>query len=259
MPIKRPSQRSPKKSEKRVSDRRLKRQAEREPAENLRRYKPSLTAKNDRQLESIKKIKNNDIVFLLGPAGTGKTFVALMQGILEYNAGNYKKIVLTRPVVEAGEHLGHLPGTYEEKIEPYMQPLLSILGNNFDKLFLEEKLANKEFEVVPLAYMRGRTLTDSYIVCDEMQNATEEQLKMITTRIGENSKIVITGDPEQTDLKYDNDIVLLSEILSETDKIDSVIFTEEDSVRHKIIKELLAGFKKFKKIRDEKREDNRFI
>jgi phosphate starvation-inducible PhoH-like protein len=246
MPIKRPSQKNVKKTKKETK-------MAVSPMVNQRRYKPQLKARNDKQQQAIDCIEKSDISFLLGPAGTGKTHLAIMYGIIGFMNGKYDKLILTRPVVEAGEHLGFLPGTLEEKIEPYLKPLTDHLHDNFDKAYLDEKIIKKEIEVCPLAYMRGSTFKRACVICDEMQNATDKQLKLLLTRIGEGTKIIITADPDQSDLPKSNDIDLIAEFLSKSESINHIIFNEEDSVRHPLIIEMLKIYKEIDEFKKERR------
>jgi len=208
--------------------------------------KITIKPRSKKQTEAIKKIKANQITFLLGPAGTGKSHVAMMQGIAFLLAGKCEKIILTRPVVEAGESLGFLPGSFEEKLQPYLSPLFNIMSENVKK-DLETLAENKQIEIVPLAYMRGRSFNNCYVLADEMQNASNEQLKMMLTRIGENSKMIIDADPDQSDLRRKNDVIEISKMLQESNDIDRVIFREEDIVRNAMIKDILKVFREIKK------------
>jgi phosphate starvation-inducible PhoH-like protein len=212
----------------------------------VQKRKLIITAKTDKQKEALRKINENDIIFLIGPAGTGKTFLAVMKAIEEIMNGTVNRIILTRPVVESGEHLGFLPGGPDEKLSPYMRPLFEHLKTVFKADEFEDHMQGKVIEVIPLAYMRGSTMRDAFVILDESQNLSDDQLKMALTRIGENSKIVITADPDQTDLPRENNLIEIATKLSKLDRIDYVTFGEEDSVRHPMIKSILKVFREIK-------------
>ena len=196
------------------------------------------------QLDFVEAINANTIVFAIGPAGTGKTFLAVIKAVSELKAGNVKRIVLTRPAVEAGESLGFLPGDLKEKVDPYLTPLYDALH---DMLGLEQtdKLIEKgTIEIAPLAYMRGRTLDDSFIILDEAQNTTPAQMKMFLTRLGYNSKMVITGDITQIDLKphTKNGLIDASKILGGIDEIKVIHLTSDDVVRHPLVQKIIEKY-----------------
>lgn len=188
-----------------------------------------------------------DIVIAIGPAGTGKTFLAVMSALIKLDRGEVYKIVLTRPVVEAGERLGFLPGDLYDKINPYLKPLYDaffvMLGPDRFKRYLDEEI----IEIIPLAYMRGRTLNDAFIILDEGQNTTPEQMKMFLTRLGYNSQLVITGDITQIDLDTSttSGLILITKILKDIEEIKFVYFTEEDIVRHKLVKKIVKAYEKW--------------
>jgi phosphate starvation-inducible PhoH-like protein len=206
-----------------------------------RGYNLRLTFKNASQKEAYQKIKSSIITILSGKAGTGKTLLAVHCALEEFLEGKYSKIILTRPVVEAaGEKLGFLPGLYEDKIKPYMVPLFEFLDDKLSAQETERYIRNGDFEVIPLAYMRGRNLNDSFIILDEGQNASKEQILMLLTRLGENSKIIITGDPEQSDLPKNHCIFnQIAESLSKIEGISSHFFTDADIIRHPLIGKIL--------------------
>ncbi|MBR2825473.1 MAG: PhoH family protein [Solobacterium sp.] len=196
------------------------------------------------QLDFVEAINGYSIVFAIGPAGTGKTFLAVIKAVSELKAGNVKRIVLTRPAVEAGESLGFLPGDLKEKVDPYLTPLYDALH---DMLGIEqtEKLIEKgTIEIAPLAYMRGRTLDDSFIILDEAQNTTPSQMKMFLTRLGYNSKMVITGDITQIDLKPNtkNGLIDASEILGDIEEIRVIHLTSDDVVRHPLVQKIIEKY-----------------
>lgn len=191
-------------------------------------------------------IKDNTIVFGVGPAGTGKTYLAVAMAVTAFRQKQVNRIILTRPAVEAGEKLGFLPGDLQQKVDPYLRPLYDAL---FDMLGAESFQKCQErgsIEVAPLAYMRGRTLDDSFIILDEAQNTTREQMKMFLTRLGFNSKMVITGDVTQVDLPdgKKSGLVEVIKILKNIDDIDTVRFSEKDVVRHKLVQDIVRAYEK---------------
>lgn len=208
-----------------------------------------LKAKTLGQQEYIDKIRKNDIVFGIGPAGTGKTYLAIALAIKAFKDGDVEKIILTRPALEAGESLGFLPGDLQEKIDPYLRPLYDAL---FDIMGAESFYRHKEkglIEVAPLAYMRGRTLEKAFIILDEGQNTTKEQMKMFLTRLGNGSKMVITGDLTQIDLPRGKESGLreASNILKEIKGIGFNYFEEGDIVRNKLVMKIVRAYDEFEK------------
>ncbi len=205
-----------------------------------------LRPKTAGQKEYIDKIRRSDMVFCIGPAGTGKTYLACAMAVTAYKNRQIDRIILTRPAVEAGERLGFLPGDMQEKVDPYLRPLYDAM---YDILGMEsaEKLKEKgAVEVVPLAYMRGRTLDNAFIILDEAQNTTLEQMKMFLTRMGFNSKMVITGDITQIDLPYGKASGLKEacSILKDVEGIEISYLTEVDVVRHELVKRIIKAFQK---------------
>ena len=201
-------------------------------------------AKTLKQDIYIKEIKNNDLVFSIGSAGTGKTYLAVCYGVSELRKGNFERIILTRPAVEAGESLGFLPGDLKEKVDPYLRPLYDAL---YDMLGVEQTkgLIDKGvIEIAPLAYMRGRTLENSFIILDEAQNATVDQLKMFLTRLGFNSKMVVTGDISQVDLPQSkkSGLKISANLLSNIKGISVVNFEKFDVVRHPLVAKIIEKF-----------------
>ncbi len=199
------------------------------------------------QKKYIDSIKENTIVFGIGPAGTGKTYLAVAMAVKAFKAKEINRIILTRPAVEAGEKLGFLPGDLQQKVDPYLRPLYDAL---FDMLGAETFARCHErgsIEVAPLAYMRGRTLDDSFIILDEAQNTTPEQMKMFLTRLGNNSKIVVTGDITQIDLPEGkkSGLVQVIKILKDVKDIETVRFTARDVVRHKLVMDIIRAYEKY--------------
>lgn len=199
------------------------------------------------QRNYIDAIKNNTIVFGIGPAGTGKTYLAVAMAVNAFRAKDVNRIILTRPAVEAGEKLGFLPGDLQQKVDPYLRPLYDAL---FDMLGAENFQKYQErgsIEVAPLAYMRGRTLDDSFVILDEAQNTTPEQMKMFLTRLGFNSKMVITGDITQIDLPDGkrSGLVEVMKILKNVDDIESIVFTDKDVVRHKLVQDIVKAYQRY--------------
>ena len=208
--------------------------------------KRAITPKNPAQKEYIEAIRNHDIVFGIGPAGTGKTYLAMAMAVAALTSGTVSKIVLTRPAVEAGENLGFLPGDLAEKVDPYLRPLYDAL---YDMLHFEKVAAMMErgaIEVAPLAFMRGRTLNNSFIILDEAQNTTKEQMKMFLTRMGFNSKAVITGDITQIDLPKEKKPGLIDAmtVLKDIKGIRFTTFSKNDVVRHKLVMKIISAYEK---------------
>ena len=204
----------------------------------------TIKVKNVNQYKYLDIISNSTITFGIGPAGTGKTFLAVASAVKMYAENKIRKIVLTRPAVEAGERLGYLPGDLSQKIDPYLVPLFDSLEHFFGNDNLAYLIEKRNIEIVPLAYMRGRTLNDACIILDEAQNATVNQIKMFLTRLGENSKVIITGDESQIDL-YKKDYSGLKKtrkILSNIDDISVMEFQNSDIVRNPIVSKILDVF-----------------
>ncbi|MFA8307322.1 PhoH family protein [Paenibacillus alvei] len=198
------------------------------------------------QRHYVSTIKKRDIVFGVGPAGTGKTYLAVVLAVVALKEGAVKRIVLTRPAVEAGENLGFLPGDLQEKVDPYLRPLYDALYDVMGTEQVAKALERGLIEIAPLAYMRGRTLDDAFIILDEAQNTTPEQMKMFLTRLGFGSKMVITGDITQIDLPRgkNSGLVEAGRILKEIDEIGFVHFAEQDVVRHSLVQKIITAYQK---------------
>ncbi len=203
-----------------------------------------IRAKTEGQVKMFRLAKENPIVFAIGPAGTGKTYTAVAIAVRYLKNKSVKKIVLARPAVEAGESLGFLPGDMKEKVDPYLRPLYDALEEMLPLQQLEYYMENNIIEIVPLAFMRGRSLNNSFILLDEAQNATDLQLKMFLTRMGQNSRIIITGDPSQIDLKKNTDSGLMRAItlLGRIKGIALVRLHERDVLRHPLVKEIIKAY-----------------
>lgn len=196
------------------------------------------------QKQYVNQIRKHDIVFGIGPAGTGKTYLAVVLAIVALKENHVKRIVLTRPAVEAGESLGFLPGDLQEKVDPYLRPLYDALNDVLGPEPVQKALERGLIEIAPLAYMRGRTLEDSFIILDEAQNATPEQMKMFLTRLGFGSKMVITGDVTQIDLPRGkkSGLVEAERILRNLQEIGFTYFSEQDVVRHSLVQRIITAY-----------------
>lgn len=208
--------------------------------------KDVIKAKTPNQIAYWKTVQQNDICFAIGPAGTGKTFLAVAFAVAALKKNIVRKIILARPAVEAGESLGFLPGDFKEKIDPYLRPLYDALEEMIPTEQLKNYLEKSLIEIVPLAFMRGRTLNNAYVILDEAQNATAMQMKMFLTRLGPNSKAIITGDITQIDLPTysQSGLVQVKEILKNVDGVGFVYFDKVDVVRHKLVKDIIEAYEK---------------
>lgn len=209
--------------------------------------KDVIKARTSGQINYITHARKNDICFAIGPAGTGKTYLAVAIAVSALKRGLVKKIILARPAVEAGESLGFLPGDFREKIDPYLRPLYDALDDMIPSEKLKSYIEKRIIEIVPLAYMRGRTLNNAYVILDEAQNSTTMQMKMFLTRLGGNSKSIITGDITQIDLpaKQTSGLIQAKEILSNLEGVAFVYFDKNDVVRHKLVKDIIDAYEKF--------------
>jgi len=206
----------------------------------------SVIARSEKQSDYIKALKENNIVISLGPAGTGKSFLAVSVAVTLLMEKKISRVILSRPAVEAGEKLGFLPGDMKEKVDPYLRPLYDALYELFGADKIEKKIETGEIEIAPLAFMRGRTLKNCFAILDEAQNATETQIKMFLTRIGENSKLVVNGDPSQIDLinKSQSGLVKSKNILKDLSEIKIIEFDHTDVVRHPLVSKIIRAYQK---------------
>ena len=214
--------------------------------EIIRTPKRSVIPRSLKQKEYVKALKENKIIMSLGPAGTGKTYLAVAVALTMLLEKKVERIILSRPAVEAGERLGFLPGDMKEKIDPYLRPLYDSLHDLFDYEKIQKKIESGEIEIAPLAFMRGRTLKNSFAILDEAQNATRTQIKMFLTRIGENSKLVVNGDPSQIDLPNKNQSGLIEsqKILKSIKEISIINFDHRDVIRHPLVTKIVEAYQK---------------
>jgi len=214
---------------------------------SIRTYKSAIGARTVGQIAYLKAILKNDIVFSIGPAGTGKTYLAVAMAVAALREKQVSRILLARPAVEAGESLGFLPGALEDKVDPYLRPLYDALQDLMEPDQLRRLQDMKIVEVVPLAYMRGRTLNDAFIILDEAQNTTPQQMKMFLTRLGRQSKAVVTGDITQTDLPDDqpSGLIEVQKILPKIAGLDFIYLTEQDVVRNPLVQEIIKAYDQY--------------
>mgnify|MGYP000916480561 FL=1 len=211
-----------------------------------------ITARTENQQLLVKAFENNDLVFATGPAGSGKTFVAIALAVKALKNKEVRKIILSRPAVEAGEKLGFLPGEMKDKLDPYLQPLYDALQDMIPAAKLKEYMENNVIQIAPLAFMRGRTLNDAVIILDEAQNTTTHQIKMFLPRLGMNAKMIVTGDVTQIDLppSTTSGLIQAMQILKGVNGIGKIEFTKKDIVRHKLVQRIVEAYDKF----DDKRK-----
>lgn len=211
----------------------------------------AIKARTPNQMLMVQSIARNDMLFAVGPAGSGKTYTAVALAVRALKNKEVKRIILTRPAVEAGENLGFLPGDMKEKLDPYMQPLYDALYDMIPADKLAQYIENHVIQIAPLAFMRGRTLDNAFVILDEAQNATKSQMKMFLTRMGNNAKFIITGDLTQVDLPRNQQSGLIHSvnILKDCKGIDFIYLQSEDIVRHRLVKEIIARY-------DEKKDEN---
>ena len=206
----------------------------------------SVIARSEKQSDYIKALKENDIVISLGPAGTGKSFLAVSVGVTMLLEKKIERVILSRPAVEAGEKLGFLPGDMKEKVDPYLRPLYDALYELFGSDKIDKKIESGEIEIAPLAFMRGRTLKNCFAILDEAQNATETQIKMFLTRIGENSTLVVNGDPSQIDLinKSQSGLIKSKNLIKHLKEIKVIEFDHNDVIRHPLVSKIIRAYQK---------------
>jgi len=209
--------------------------------------KSVIKPRTEGQTRYFQSMQKNDIVFAIGPAGTGKTYMAVAMAVSNLREKEVDRIILCRPAVEAGESLGFLPGDFREKVDPYLRPLYDALYDMVPLDKLKRQLETRIIEIVPLAYMRGRTLNNSFVILDEAQNTTFLQMKMFLTRLGVNSRAIITGDITQIDLpnKSESGLVQIQDILKGIDGIDFVYLTDKDVVRHQLVRKIIKAYEKY--------------
>lgn len=206
-----------------------------------------IRAKTFRQRQYIKAIQSHDVTFCTGPAGTGKTYLAAILAVQALLKGDYERLILTRPAVEAGEKLGFLPGDLQEKVNPFLRPLYDALYELIDPEKIPDLMAKGTIEIAPLAYMRGRTLNNAFVIVDEAQNTTPAQMKMVLTRLGFSARMVVTGDVTQTDLPYPQQSGLITalKILRSVEGIAVCEFSQGDVVRHPLVQRIVAAYEKY--------------
>jgi phosphate starvation-inducible PhoH-like protein len=206
-----------------------------------------IRAKTPGQRAYVREVRKNDIVFAVGPAGTGKTYMAVALAVAALKNNEVTKIVLTRPAVEAGESLGFLPGDLKEKVDPYLRPLYDALDDMIPAEKLRGYIEKRIIEIAPLAYMRGRTLNNAFVILDEAQNASTMQMKMFLTRLGPNSRAIVTGDVTQIDLpnRMGSGLVQIQEVLKDVEGISFVYFDRNDVVRHRLVKDIIDAYEKY--------------
>jgi phosphate starvation-inducible PhoH-like protein len=211
----------------------------------IRTRKKTIVPRTVAQAHYMRELLNNDIIFALGPAGTGKTYIAVAQAVAQLITGSIQRLILSRPAVEAGEKLGFLPGDMKEKVDPYLRPLYDALNDCLPAEQVERRIASGEIEIAPIAFMRGRTLADAFIILDEAQNTTPAQMKMFLTRFGENSRMVVCGDPKQTDLPGGMNASGLNDAVGRLEGVEGLSicrFGSGDVVRHPIVGRIVEAY-----------------
>jgi phosphate starvation-inducible PhoH-like protein len=215
------------------------------PPVMIRTRRKTIVPRSPGQIPYMMQLSQNDIIFALGPAGTGKTYLAVAQAVSQLMTGSVQRLILSRPAVEAGERLGFLPGDMKEKVDPYLRPLYDALYDCMPPEQVERRLASGEIEIAPIAFMRGRTLADSFIILDEAQNTTREQMKMFLTRFGQNSRMVVCGDPRQVDIPGGANMSGLSDAVGRLEGVEGIAvsrFTSKDVVRHPIVGRIVEAY-----------------
>ena len=215
------------------------------PSVMIRTRRKTIVPRSATQIEYMRALAKNDVIFALGPAGTGKTYLAVAQAVSQLMAGSVQRLILSRPAVEAGERLGFLPGDMKEKVDPYLRPLYDALYDCMPPEQVERRMASGEIEIAPIAFMRGRTLADSFIILDEAQNTTPAQMKMFLTRFGQNSRMVICGDPKQVDIPGGAAMSGLADAVGRLEGVEgigTVRFGRGDVVRHPIVGRIVEAY-----------------
>ncbi len=209
--------------------------------------KRTVTARSENQSKYMEKINKNSLVFGLGPAGTGKTYIAVAKAVEMYTKAEVKRIILCRPAVEAGENLGFLPGDMKEKLDPYFRPIYDALHDLMGFETMNKKIEAGDIEIAPLAFMRGRTLSNAFVILDEAQNTTTMQMKMFLTRLGPNSRMIITGDSSQIDLPkgVKSGLIEATNVLKNTEGVEFLTFNDKDVVRHGLVTKIIQAYNKF--------------
>ena len=216
-----------------------------EPPIMIRTRRKTIVPRSAAQIEYMRSLARDDIIFALGPAGTGKTYIAVAQAVSQLISGSVQRLILSRPAVEAGEKLGFLPGTEKEKVDPYLRPLYDALNDCMPPEQVQRRIDSGEIEIAPIAFMRGRTLADAFVILDEAQNTTREQMKMFLTRFGQNSRMVICGDPKQVDIPggvKSSGLADAVDRLEEVDGFGTIRFTAADVVRHPIVGRIVEAY-----------------
>jgi phosphate starvation-inducible PhoH-like protein len=211
----------------------------------IRTRRKTIVPRSATQIDYMRSLAKDDIIFALGPAGTGKTYIAVAQAVSQLISGSVQRLILSRPAVEAGEKLGFLPGDMKDKVDPYLRPLYDALNDCMPPEQVERRIASGEIEIAPIAFMRGRTLADSFIILDEAQNTTREQMKMFLTRFGQNSRMVVCGDPKQVDIPGGPGMSGLNDAVSRLEGVDgfgTIRFTVADVVRHPIVGRIVEAY-----------------
>lgn len=211
----------------------------------IRTRKKTIVPRSATQIEYMKALVGHDVIFALGPAGTGKTYVAVAQAVAQLMSGSVQRLILSRPAVEAGERLGFLPGDMKEKVDPYLRPLYDALYDCMPPEQVERRIASGEIEIAPIAFMRGRTLADAFVILDEAQNTTPAQMKMFLTRFGQNSRMVVCGDPKQVDLPGGVNASGLNDAVQRLEGVEGIAtvrFNTADVVRHPIVGRIVEAY-----------------
>ncbi|TYC87488.1 PhoH family protein [Novosphingobium sp. BW1] len=211
----------------------------------IRTRRKTIVPRSTTQIEYMRALSKSDVIFALGPAGTGKTYLAVAQAVSQLMTGSVQRLILSRPAVEAGEKLGFLPGDMKDKVDPYLRPLYDALYDCMPPEQVERRLASGEIEIAPIAFMRGRTLADAFVILDEAQNTTREQMKMFLTRFGQNSRMVVCGDPKQVDIPGGDRMSGLADAVTKLEGVDGIAvtrFSAADVVRHPIVGRIVEAY-----------------